>query len=506
MKHYYIQTYGCQMNKSDSERIVAILENAGCEECTSEKEADLIIVVACSVRQMAVDRVFGRAVKYEKLKKKNKNLKTVLTGCVLDIDKKKLEGKFDVICGIGEISKFLKNTCEKKKVSQGDNKKKKLRNKEIKKSGNNNYLKIKPAYQSKFQAYIPIMTGCNNFCSYCVVPYTRGREYSRLAEEILDEVKNLVEKGYKEIFLLGQNVNSYSAKNLSPSLNKMSKKFSSIILNAPASKCKGVKDPAVKQKNSGILRPPGARAQNDALFNPKEGKLNFPSLLRCINSISGDFWIRFATSHPKDMTDDLIDAIAECEKVCPYIHLPIQAGSDKILGAMNRKYTKEHYLKLIKKIKARIPDVMLSTDIIVGFPGERKKDFLETAGVFKKARYTMAYIAKYSPRAGTAAHGMDDNISHEEKVRREKVLNDILKKTALGNNKKFIGRIVRVLVEKETAGGYIGKIAQSINVKIKTKLHEKEYENTRIQGMVGQFAYVKITSADSWGMAGEILN
>lgn len=477
------------MNKSDGERIAGLLDESGWKKCLAEEDADLIIVVACSVRQMAFDRVFGRAVKYEKLKKKNKNLKTFLTGCVLDIDKKKLEGKFDVICNIKEISQFLNFLISNPGLMQDND------------HDNYDYLKIKPAYQSKFQAYIPIMTGCHNFCSYCVVPYTRGREYSRPAKDILNEVKKLIKNGYKEIFLLGQNVNSYSAKNL------------------PLS--------------------PSSCLRRQA----KEGELNFPDLLRLINSIKGDFWIRFATSHPKDMSDDLIDAIAECEKVCPYIHLPIQAGSDKILEAMNRKYTKEHYLTLIEKIKKKIPDIMLSTDIIVGFPGERKKDFLETADVMRKVKYTMAYIARYSPRAGTVAYKLKDDVSREEKARREEILTEILKKTAIENNKKFVGRTVRALVERQiplaaSAGeilpGYfccIGKTSQFTNVRIKGRIlkkppqsferdcggeagkiinanqHEMRNENARKKrtAIAGQFADVKIISADSWGMEGEFI-
>ncbi|MFH1192367.1 MAG: tRNA (N6-isopentenyl adenosine(37)-C2)-methylthiotransferase MiaB [bacterium] len=447
--NYYIQTYGCQMNKSDSERIAAVLESAGWTACSKEETADLIIVIACSVRQTAVDRVYGRAQKYKELKKKNPRLKTLLTGCVLDSDKKKLADKFDIVCDIGKISqisnfKFL--TCPNdsfrrvSSFSSGRSEHKKI---------NYNYLTIKPKYQSNFQAYVPIMTGCNNFCSYCVVPYTRGREYSRPSKDILNEIRRLIKNDYKEIFLLGQNVNSYN-----DSQNK---------------------------KN-----------------------INFPALLRLINSIPYDFWIRFATSHPKDMTDELISAIAECEKITPYLHLPIQSGSDKILKAMNRKYTKTHYLGLIKKIKARIPNIMFSTDVIVGFPKETKKDFQETVDIFKKVKYTMAYIARYSPRAGTASYGLKNNVAPEKKAERENILTKILKKTALENNKKFIGKTVRVLVESQTDDYCIGKTAQFINMKIKSNHSSHSHLSQRgVRGdLIGNFINIKILKATSFGMEG----
>ncbi|MFH0854044.1 MAG: tRNA (N6-isopentenyl adenosine(37)-C2)-methylthiotransferase MiaB [bacterium] len=437
---YHIWTIGCQMNKSDSERIAAFLEKNGYNPCMNEDDADLIVVVACSVRQSAVDRIYGRSARYEKYKKKNPNLKTVLTGCVLDVDKKKLIKKFDLICDIREIEKIPNITNEK-----------------IGNILNYSYFSIAPKHCSQFRAYIPVMTGCNNFCAYCVVPFTRDREYSRPVLEIFEEVNDLVKKGYKEITLIGQNVNSYSGKTFP------------------------------------LCRP---LCQVDI---EQDKFLNFPELLRLINSIKGDFWIRFATSHPKDMSEKLIDAIAECEKITPYIHLPLQAGSDKILKMMNRQYTRARYLDLIKKIKNCVPNAMISTDIIVGFPGETKKDFLETVDIFKKIKYSMAYIAKYSPRAGTAAYNLNDNISPDEKARRERILNKILKETALENNKKFIGKTVRVLIEQQAGNNYIGKTAQFINTKIIETKNEKTQDIK-----IGQFIDIKITQATSFGMEGVI--
>lgn len=457
---YYLEIFGCQMNKSDGERITALLEKNGWHPAKKEEEADLIIIVACSVRQTAVDRVHGRALKYQTLKKKKKNLKTVVTGCVLDEDKKQLGEKFDYVADINQISNLDFFPVRKNSFSAQEP---------------NNYLNIIPKYQSKFQAYVPVMTGCDNFCSYCVVPYTRKREYSRPAEEILNEIKNLIKNGYKEIFLIGQNVNSYQG-----------------CLNDARPL------PLTTLKNTG-------RSENVSALSEEKKFINFPELLCFINSIDGEFWIRFATSHPKDMSNELINVISKCEKICPYIHLPIQAGSDKILKAMNRKYTKKHYLNLIRKIKMKIPDAMLSTDIIVGFPKEEEKDFLETVDVFKKVSYTMAYIARYSPRKGTAAYILEDNVSWEEKARREYILTNLLKKTALKNNKKFVGRTVKILVDKKISSGYIGKTAQFTNVKIKNP-HQEGTRGKRIGRLCGKFVKVKILKADSWGMEGEILS
>ena len=330
---YHVITFGCQMNKADSEKITAVLENKGYKTASKINEADLIIVNMCSVRQSAVDRVYGLLSKINKLK-----VKTILTGCILKKDRNKFRKYFDEIIDIRE---FTKN--EQK-------------------------------YSNNTRAFVPIMTGCNNFCAYCVVPYTRGKEVSRPSEEIICEVKNLIKRGFKEIWLLGQNVNSY--------------------------------------------------------------KYNFSKLLRKINKIPGKFWIRFTSSHPKDFSDELIKAMAECEKVAKYLNLPVQSGDDKILKKMNRPYTVKQYKNLIKKIRKKIPDINLSTDVIVGFPGETKKQFENTVKLFKEIKYDIAYISKYSPRSGTMAAKLEDNVSHQEKKRREKILEKTLKQKS--RKKKLI--------------------------------------------------------------------
>ncbi len=325
-KKYFILTYGCQMNESDSERIGFYLEKKAYKPAKSEKQADLVILNICSVRQSAVNRIYSKINKLKTIKTKPK---IFITGCVLDKDKKKFKILGASYKKFGQIA--MKKDCKHK------------------------------------IGYVPIMRGCNNFCSYCVVPYTRGREFSRSPNTILREVRELLKQGHTEIVLLGQNVNSYLFK-----------------------------------------------------------KTDFSNLLKLINNISGDFKIRFLTNHPKDMSDKLINTISKCEKIIKEIHLPVQSGDNKILRAMNRKYTKEHYLNLIKKIRKKILNIKFTTDVIVGFPGETKAQFQNTADLVKKVKFTNAYIAKYSPRPETTAFNLDNNISHKEKKRREKILRKIV--------------------------------------------------------------------------------
>jgi len=285
----------------------------------------LILINVCSVRQSAVNRVYAKVNKYFKKKK------IILTGCVLKEDKNKLKNK---------VSEFWHPDY---------------------------YFECLPIHQSKFQAFLPIMTGCNNFCAYCVVPYTRGREKSRPAKEIIREIKSLVKKDYKEVILLGQNVNSYKDKNV-----------------------------------------------------------NFPKLLKKINNIKGNFKINFITSHPKDMSDELIETMAKCQKLIKEIHLPVQSGDNEILKKMNRHYTTAQYKNLIKKIREKIPGIKISTDIIVGFPGETKKQFQNTVKLAKEIKFEKAYIAKYSPRQGTLAFKLKNNVSPQEKKTRWQILEKLI--------------------------------------------------------------------------------
>lgn len=428
---YYIKTFGCQMNLSDSERIASLLDNIGYKSTQEPKKADLILLNTCSVRRSAEDRVFGALKNYSQLKKKKPRLLLAVTGCFASKEPQLLKNKADIIFDITKLFTLPKILKTYQKKIKFDNQSDLYENYD--------YLKITPSYVSDFHAYIPIMTGCNNFCSYCVVPYARGREYSRSAKDIIEEVKELISKGYKAITLVGQNVNSYS-------------------------------------------------------HTDREGKnYNFPKLLRKVNQIEGNFWIWFITSHPKDMSDDLIAAIKESKKVCNYIHLPVQAGNNEILKSMNRKYTREHYLNLIEKLRSNLKYSAISTDTIVGSPGETEKQFKDTVDLYQKIKFDMAYIAQYSERAGTAAAKLEDNVDCVEKKERKKILTDILIKTATENNQKLLGKNINVLVEKYKNGSLIGKT--------------KTYKTVKLTGkkkLVGNFVKVKITQAKDWGLEGEL--
>jgi tRNA-2-methylthio-N6-dimethylallyladenosine synthase len=411
------------MNKSDSERVATVLEDIGYLPASNLNKADLIVVNACSVRQSAIDRIWGQTQNFEKLKIENSKLKTVLIGCVLKKDKRKFAKKFDLILDIKDSPKLPEILRKETNAIirpwlnyYGD------------------YLKIKPKHQNEFSAFVPIMTGCNNFCTFCVVPYTRGRETFRSAEEITCEIKNLIKRGYKEIWLLGQNVNSYNS-----------------------------------------------------------GKINFPKLLKMLNDIPGNFWIRFTSSHPKDFSDELIDTMANCQKVTEYLNLPVQSGDNEILRKMNRPYIIEQYKEGVRKIQEKIPNIALSTDVIVGFPGETEKQFENTAKLFKEIKYDMAYIAQYSPRPETAAAKLRDNVSFQEKERRWKILADILKEIALEKNKKYVGKMVEVLPEDNKNGFLISKTRTYKTVKFKGP-----------EDLIGQFVKVKILKALPWGLKGEI--
>jgi tRNA-2-methylthio-N6-dimethylallyladenosine synthase len=426
MMAYFIKVFGCQMNQSDAERISSLLGKYKIKPAASIDAADLIVFVTCGVRQSAEDRVYGQI---NNIKKKYPEKKVFLTGCLAhrkDVQRR-LKGKVDLFCEIKSFPEKANEMLDAKNRSYKD------------------YLGISPRYSNLYTAYIPIMTGCNNFCAYCVVPYARGREYSRPAEDILKEVKSLTKKGCKEIVLLGQNVNSY-----------------------------------------------------------KSDSINFPKLLRMIGKVPGQFWISFLTSHPKDMSDELIETIAKSKKICEYISLPAQSGDDEILRKMNRRYTAEHYKNLLKKIRSAYkkykPDNQpsISTDIIVGFPGETKKQFENSAKLLGEMKFDMAYISQYSPRPETAAWLLKDNISGKEKEKREKVLTEILSKTSLANNKKYVRKIVEVLVDKKIA-------ASSQKYQGHTRTQKKIMFRSNRKDLAGKFVKVKITIAKTFGLEGKIL-
>jgi tRNA-2-methylthio-N6-dimethylallyladenosine synthase len=491
---YFVKIFGCQMNYSDAERISTILEKYKLKPAASIDAADLIVFVTCGVRQSAEDRVYGQI---HNLRKKYPKKKIILTGCLAhrkDVQRR-LKGKVDLFFPISNpiplISLISPKKIKKSLALSNDGSLAPVREKpsfDMK----GDYLKITPRYTNHYTAYIPIMTGCNNFCSYCVVPYARGREYSRPAEDILKEVKNIVKKGYKEIILLGQNVNSYKSD-----------------LN--------IKNSEIKKLFQHSKFPQKARlATGDKIKN--SDTINFASLLKIIDIIPGNFWLTFLTSHPKDMSDELIETIANSKKICAYVSLPAQSGDDEILRKMNRKYTIEHYKKLIKEIrkefletKSPFGDLVsnlppaISTDIIVGFPGETKKQFENTAKLLREMKFDMAYVSQYSPRPGSAAWKVKDNVSKKEKERRDKVLTEILKKTALENNKKYIGKFVEVLVDKRLSPHLGTKSPSKTKYIAHTRTQKRVifFSNKKIP--IGNFAKVKIIKAKTFGLEGEIL-
>lgn len=417
MKKYHLVVFGCQMNVADAERIATVLDNLGYKKTSVITEADLIVVVACSVRQSAVDRIHGLTNKFNEFK-----AKTVLTGCVLETDRKKFEKHFDYILDINTLNDWPKIIKGKSKNYPKD------------------YLNISPLRNNDFIAYIPISNGCENFCTYCAVPFTRGPLVSRSATAIIREVKEAVLNGAKEIWLLGQNVNDYQG-----------------------------------------------------------GGIDFSDLLKRVNNVKGNFWIRFTSPHPKNFSNKLIKTMAECEKFAPYLNLPIQSGSDTVLKRMNRPYTFKQYKKLLDSIreeftKKRGEDITISTDIIVGFSGETKKEFKESAKAFRECKFDMAYISQYSTRPETfAVLKMKDDVSQKEKKRRDIELTNILKKQISLKNKKYAGRVLKVLILEKKKDYYIGKSWEYKTVRIKSD-----------QDIVGEFVDIQITKVLAWGLEGEI--
>jgi tRNA-2-methylthio-N6-dimethylallyladenosine synthase len=473
MPKYFIKTFGCQMNISDSERIASFLEKKGFVLAKKIETADLAIFNTCGIRQAAENRAYGMINNLKKQTTKNKQQKTIImTGCLANRKdvQRRMKNSVDLFFPIDDFKLFDKFIdCHPEFIS-GSQKMLKhdshaaSRGVQHDTLNNNGYLSIMPNHANKFQAYVPIMTGCNNFCSYCVVPYARGREVSRKTSEIISEIKALIKKGYKQIILLGQNVNSYcdSSKNSS----------------------------------------------SEALAK-EDYKITFPKLLKKINSLTGNFWVSFVSSHPKDFSDELIETIAKCKKVCEWVHLPIQAGNDKILEKMNRRYSQAHYLKLIVKIKKAFEkyksDTLysISSDIIVGFPGETKKQFMDSAEVMKKAEFDMVFFGQFSPRPGTAAFQMKDDVSQKEKTGREKYLNEILKKTSLANNKKYIGRTLEVLVDKKKGRDYFGHTRTMKNVKLTTvSCHPGLAPGSK--NLVGKIIKAEIIKANIWNLEGKI--
>lgn len=420
---YHIITIGCQMNKADSERIANYLDLNNCQASKEIKKADLIIINTCSVRQSAEDRIYGLI---NQIKKNNKRARITITGCLanrLDIQKKLNNQLVDLFLEINQLPNLLKLLDKKKDFK-------------INRLKGEKYLSIPAKYSNNFSAYIPIGNGCNNYCSYCVVPYARGKEVYRPKKDIVNEVKKLIKADFKEIILLAQNVNSYP---------------------------------------------------------------NFPQLLKELSEIKGDFWIRFSSSHPKDLSDELIKTIASSEKIANHLHLALQSGDDEILQKMNRRYKAKDFVKIIKKIRKAKKDIAISTDIIVGFPSERERHFNSTKKVFKELKLDLAYISQFSKRPQTAAFYLKDDVKKESKRRREEILNKILKKSALENNKKYVNQEYKALLRgKDRKNNYFAQTSSNKNVILK--------DNKKLKNLIGQFIKVKITEAKTFVLKGELIN
>ena len=439
MKKYFIRTFGCQMNEHDSEKISWVLEGMGYGKTDIKEEADLIIFNTCAVRKTAEEKVYGQIGELKDLKRRNPNLVISICGCmmqreeVLEIITTKYR-HVDIIFGTNNIHKLpqLINNYEKTGKTVVDILEE---NREIDES-------IEANRKYSFKSFVNIMYGCNNFCTYCIVPYTRGRERSREPENIIEEIKKLAETGCKEVTLLGQNVNSY-----------------------------------------------GKTLEID---------YTFADLIKDINEIDGIERIRFMTSHPKDISDDLINLYGKLDKLCDHLHLPVQSGSNRMLKAMNRKYTKEDYLKIIDKVKAINPNISITTDIIIGFPGETEEDFNETLELVKEVGFDSAFTFLYSIREGTPAASMEDQIDNKIKNDRFQRLMKALHPFGLEYNKKLLGKTVKVLVEEVSKNNEDVLSGRTNSGKL---VHFEGDES-----FIGELVDVKINNVKTFTLEGTLVN
>lgn len=441
---YTILTMGCQLNENDSEKLCGMLDEMGYERTENQKEADIALFNTCCVRENAEDRLFGKLGELKKLKEE-KGIIIAIGGCMMQekhiTDKIKESYPFvDIIFGTHTLQRFpedlYKVLTEKKKLE------------DILDIDGKVYEGLPIKRDSKIKASVTIMNGCNNFCSYCIVPYVRGRERSRQPRAIIEEVKELAKQGYKEVTLLGQNVNSY-------------------------------------------LR---VEREKQIPFEEYEEVHSFATLLQAINKIEGIERIRFVSPHPKDFTDDVIEQIANCDKVCKLVHLPLQSGNTKVLKEMNRKYTKEQYLDLVDKMKAKIPNLTLSTDIIVGFPGETDEEFEDTLDVVEKVKFEQVYMFIYSRRVGTPGDKMENQVPDEIKHKRFNRLKELVESQIEENNQKYLGTIQKVLVEGESKNNKELLTGRTDSNKVVIFEGDKS--------LIGQMIDLKIVSEHMWYLKG----
>ena len=434
-KTYKIMTFGCQMNENDSEKISGLLKNMGYTPEEDVHKAGVVILNTCSVRENADVRVFGNLGTFKSVKKVNPDLVLAVCGCMMQQPEivKKIKEKYpqvDLVFGTHNIHQFPQMLGNY--LQRGE------RIFEIWDDSSEIIEDLPVDRKYPFKSFVTIMNGCNNFCTYCIVPYTRGREVSRQPEKIIEEVTRLADEGCLEVTLLGQNVNSYG--------------------------------------------------------NDLKTGYHFADLLRDLNQIEKIKRIRFMTSHPKDLTDEVIEAIAQCDKVCPPIHLAIQSGSTRVLKAMNRRYTKEQIIDLVDRVRSRIPDVAITTDIIVGFPGETEEDFQDTLEVMRACKFDSAFSFIYSIRTGTPAATMENQIPDEIKHDRLNRLLDILRDISFGLNSKYEGRVLPVLVEEPSKNNTDRLSGRTETGKLVN--FEGSFDH------IGQIVNVKITKAGSFSLTG----
>ena len=432
-KKYFLRTYGCQMNVHDSEEIAARLESLGFKETNTLEEADIIILNTCAIRENAHDKLYGFLGRCKHVKSLDKNKIIGICGCMAQEEGvvnelMKKHPYVDIVFGTHNIHELQDLILERNKKQ----------NIQVYSCEGKVYENVSYRRDSDIKAWVNIQYGCDKFCTYCIVPYTRGKQRSRHSKEIIQEVKDLVKKGYKEVTLLGQNVNAYG-KDL-------------------------------------------------------EDELSFAELLQKVADTGIDR-VRFVTSHPWDFTDEMIDVIAKNDNIMNYIHLPLQSGSNSILRKMGRRYTKEEYIELFKKIKNKINDVSITTDIIVGFPNETEEDFNDTLDVVNTCKYDSAFTFIYSPREGTPAAQMEDSINLKTKEERLHKLNELVNKYSLENNKKYEGKVVKVLIEGISEKDDNKVFGYTETMKLVNVINAKED--------IGKIIDVKITDAKSFSLDGE---
>jgi tRNA-2-methylthio-N6-dimethylallyladenosine synthase len=433
----FVETYGCAQNFNDSEKICGMLSDMGFDFCEDKEIADLIIYNTCAVRENAEMRVYGNIGAIKNIKRKREGVLLGVCGCMVQQEKiaenvKKRYTYVDMIFGTHALYRFpeiLAKAMEKNRVFDIEN------------SDGAICEDISCKREAPPLAKIPIMYGCNNFCTYCIVPYVRGRERSRSVEAVLEEVRQVALEGYKEVMLLGQNVNSYG---------------------------------------------------NDF----KDGT-SFAYLLKEVCKVDGIERVRFMTSHPKDISDELIDVMVREEKICKQLHLPVQCGSSRILEKMNRKYSKEQYLEIVRKVRSKMPDIVLTTDIIVGFPGETNEDFEETLDVLRKVRYDTIFSFIYSKRGGTPAAVMEDCLTDEEKHKNFDRLLQVQNEISKEKNDEYLGKTKKVLVEGESKTNPEYLCGRTDGGKIVNFKGDKD--------MIGKIIDIKITKTQTWSLGGEVL-